>query len=268
MTIFNKMQFVLILACAGLFSSPAGAEQWKLLFDGVSLEGWVQKNGTATYEVKDGTIHGTTSEGSPNSFLCSEELYGDFELEFEVKVHDQLNSGVQIRSKTKETASGTKKNDQVGRVYGPQVEIEASGEKGAEAGYVYGEATGRGWLTPEERLIPHKHMKDGDWNKFRIVAKGPRIQTWINDVPIENLFDKAIYETHPKGFIGLQVHGIKPGAGPYDVAWRNIRIKVLDDYRFVNAQSSGCLQPSVKRKRRMPIRCFARASVFYRKTSH
>jgi hypothetical protein len=228
MTIRTKRLFAMTIACSSLLAVTAGAGEWKSLFDGKTLDGWVQKNGTATYEVKDGTIHGTTKEGSPNSFLCTTELYGDFELEFEVKVHDQLNSGVQIRSKTKETASGKKKNDQIGRVYGPQVEIEASGEKGAEAGYVYGEATGRGWLTPKKRLIPHKRMNDGQWNKFRIVAKGARIQTWINDEQMENLLDREIYETHPKGFIGLQVHGIKPGTGPYDVAWRNIRIKVLD----------------------------------------
>ena len=201
------------------------AGDWKSLFDGKTLEGWTQKNGTATYSVVDGTIQGVTSEGSPNSFLCSNEEYGNFELEFEVKVHDSLNSGCQIRSKTKETDG---KNEKFGRVYGPQVEIEASGANGAEAGYIYGEATGRGWLTPEADLKPHKVMKDGEWNKFRIVANGANIQTWINGEQISNLTDEPIYETHPQGFIGLQVHGIAKGTGPYDVAWRNIRIKTLD----------------------------------------
>ena len=191
---------------------------WHSLFDGKGLTGWAPKNGLAHYRIDGDSIVGRTTEGSPNSFLCTEKEYGDFELEFEVKVHDQLNSGVQIRSKSKE---------EDGRVYGPQVEIEASGENGAEAGYVYGEATGRGWLTAEERLKPHKVMKDGDWNQFRIVAKGSRIQTWINGQMIEDLTDEAIYETHPKGFIGLQVHGIQGGTGPYTVAWRNIRIKEL-----------------------------------------
>ena len=219
-----------VAALVFVLGSPlvgAADDGWKSLFDGKTLDGWVQKNGTAEYTVVDGTIRGETNEGSPNSFLCTEKLYGDFELEFEVKVHDKLNSGCQIRSKTKEVASGKKKNDAVGRVYGPQCEIEASGQNGAEAGYIYGEATGRGWLTTEERLIPHKQMQDGQWNKFRILAKGPRIQTWINDHPIEDLTDEAIYKTHPTGFIGLQVHGIQAGTGPYDVAWRNIRIKEL-----------------------------------------
>ncbi|MGZ0170967.1 MAG: 3-keto-disaccharide hydrolase [Planctomycetales bacterium] len=206
-------------------SANAG-DDWKPLFDGKTLNGWTQKNGTAKYEVADGTIHGTTVEGSPNSFLCSDKEYGNFELEFEVKVHNNLNSGCQIRSKTKAT-DGKKKNEKFGRVYGPQCEIEASGVKGAEAGYIYGEAYGGGWRTPAERLKPHKVMQDGEWNKFRIVANGPRIQTWINGKAIEDLNDEEIFKTHPKGFIGLQVHGIKAGSGPYDVAWKNIRIKEL-----------------------------------------
>jgi hypothetical protein len=202
------------------------AADWVELFDGTTLNGWVQKNGTATYRVEDETIVGRTSEGSPNSFLCTVKEYGDFQLEFEVKVHDKLNSGVQIRSKTKTPVTGS--TGAVGRVYGPQAEIEASGEPGALSGYVYGEATGRGWLTPEQRLLPHKHFKDGAWNQYRIVAKGPRIETWINGEPIEDLRGEEIYKTHSKGFIGLQVHGIAKGSGPYEVAWRNIRIKSLD----------------------------------------
>ena len=107
-----------------------------------------------------------------------------------------------------------------GRVNGPQVEIEASGGNGAEAGYVYGEATGRGWLYHQDRLKPHKHFKDGEWNQFRIVAQGPKIETWINGVKIETLVDEEIYKTHSKGFIGLQVHGIRKGTGPYEVSWK------------------------------------------------
>ncbi len=204
---------LLVLAMA---SAVMAEEGWVSLFDGKTLEGWTQRNGTATYRVEEGTIVGKTMEGSPNSFLCSDNNYGNFELEFEVKVDNALNSGVQIRSQTKDGPTG--------RVNGPQVEIESGP---AEAGYVYGEATGRGWLTPAERLKPHDFFKNEEWNKFRVVANGPRIQTWINGQPIEDLNDEPIYETHASGFIGLQVHGIKAGTGPYEVRWRNIRIKEL-----------------------------------------
>ncbi|MEC7224317.1 MAG: DUF1080 domain-containing protein, partial [Verrucomicrobiota bacterium] len=98
---------------------------------------------------------------------------------------------------------------------------------GAEAGYVYGEATGRGWLTPKERLKPHKNFKDGEWNQYRVLAKGNRIQTWINDEMIEDLIDEEIYKSHPKGIIGLQVHGIGKKDGPFTVRLRDIKIKEL-----------------------------------------
>ncbi|MGH6904905.1 MAG: family 16 glycoside hydrolase [Geminicoccaceae bacterium] len=63
------------------------------------FRGWPQRNGTASYRV-DGAIVGRTGDGSPNSFLATPQAYGDFELEFEVRVDDALNSGIQIGSRT------------------------------------------------------------------------------------------------------------------------------------------------------------------------
>lgn len=209
---------------AGLLSgwltaaAAAGDEGWVELFDGESLKGWTQRNGTATYRVEDGTVVGKTMKDSPNSFLCTDKEYGDFELEFEVKCHDSLNSGVQIRSQTKDGPRG--------RVNGPQVEIEASP---GEAGYIYGEATGRGWLSPDDVRKEHSHFKNGRWNQYRVVAKGPRIQTWINGEQVADLTDEEAYKTHPKGFIGLQVHSIAADQGPYEVSWRKIRLRELKD---------------------------------------
>ena len=103
--------------------------------------------------VEGDAIVGTTVPKTPNSFLCTDKEYGDFELRFEVKVDNRLNSGVQIRSQTK---GGYK-----GRLNGPQVEIEASGKNGAEAGYIYGEAAG-GWQcsSPHERRELQQHVHD------------------------------------------------------------------------------------------------------------
>jgi hypothetical protein len=218
-----KHTFLTTLLASTLLALPSVADhhkkgEWTDLFNGKDLNGFTQKNGTATYVVKEGTILGTTVKGSPNSFLCTDKLYGNFELLFEVKCHNKLNSGVQIRSNQK----GGKPD---GRVNGPQVEIEASGKNGAEAGYIYGEAAG-GWMTPKDKLKPHKNFKDGEWNKYRILAEGARIQVWINEVQISDLTDDAKLKSHPKGFIGLQVHGVGNG-GPFDVAWRNLKIREI-----------------------------------------
>lgn len=190
---------------------PAG-DGWKPLFNGQNLDGWQQKNGWAVYRIDGNSVHGTTSKNSPNSFLCTTQDYSDFELKFEVKVHNSLNSGVQIRSK-----SLAQKDN--GRVHGPQVEIEASP---GESGYVYGEATGRNWISPTQP--PHSYLKNDDWNQYHIRAKGKRIQTWINGKLVEDITDPL---SHDSGFIGLQVHGIGADQGPFDVRWRNIEIREL-----------------------------------------
>lgn len=209
-------------------AAKQGKGGWVKMFNGRTLAGWTQKNGYATYKIQPAegdnppAIVGTTAKGSPNSFLCTVRRYGDFELEFEVKVSNQLNSGVQIRSQTRAGKGKTIYN--TGRVNGPQVEIEASGENGAEAGYLYAEAAG-GWMTPDEKRTPHKHFKDGEWNKYRVVANGPNIKVWINGQMVSDLTDEGIFKTHPRGFIGLQVHGIGDKPGPYTAAWRNLRIR-------------------------------------------
>ena len=210
-------RIVCVSTFLSLFALTAMAEEkaFVSLFDGKTLDGWTQQNGTATYQVKDGVVLGKTAEGSPNSFMCTKKDYCDFELKFEVKVDDQLNSGVQIRSVSTEDIKG-------GRVHGPQVEIATNGT----AGFVYGEALGTGWLC-EDRSDPKARaaFKKGEWNKYRVLAVGKSIKTWVNDVPVADLVDEK--SGMKCGFIGLQVHGIKKGSGPYEVCWRNIQIKDL-----------------------------------------
>ncbi len=226
--------FTIVLASIAVITCPSANaddktttdEKWVTLFDGKTLDGWkMAEHGKAKYSVQDGTIFGETTEGSPNSFLASEKEYGDFKLEFEVKVHDQLNSGVQIRSRGK-TKDDAKDGNGLGVFHGPQVEIEAGP---GQAGYIYGESTPYGWLSPEpkDEKHTHDHFKNGEWNQYRIVARGARIQTWINGHEVADLTHDGIYKTHPKGHIGLQVHGIGAGQGPFNVAWKNIRIQEL-----------------------------------------
>lgn len=189
------------------------------LFNGKNLEGWTQRNGTAKYRIDGDSIVGTTSEGSPNSFLCTDKLYSDFELKFDVKVDSELNSGVQIRSQCKG-------DNPSGRVNGPQVEISLDGM----AGYVYGEAAG-GWMTPNADRKPHQLFKDGEWNSYHIVAFGNKIETWLNGQQISDLTHKEKFKSHPKGFIGLQVHGIGAGKGPFEVRWRNLKLRDLTQFK-------------------------------------
>ena len=199
------------LALLALLQDP----DWVPLFDGKSLEGWEQKNGTATYAVEDGCIVGKTAEGSPNSFLATKKSYVDFELKLEVQVDDALNSGIQIRSQSKPDVNN-------GVVHGPQVEISVDGN----AGFIFGESLKTGWLS-EDRNDPAARaaFKKGEWNRYRVLAKGKSIKTWVNDVPVADLVDEK--SGMSSGFIALQVHGVKKGTGPFQVRWKNLSIREL-----------------------------------------
>ena len=197
----------------GLSMNLATAGEWISLFNGKDLDGWEQKNGKAKYEVKDGTILGSSVPNSPNSFLCTKKDYSNFELEFEVKVDKELNSGVQIRS-------ASKPDYQNGRVHGYQVEIAVGGFSGG----IYDEARRGKFLNTEKQTDEiRKLLKENEWNRYRVVCEGERIQVWVNDVKVTDLKDNMT----ASGFIGLQVHGVGAKTEPLKVQWRNIRLKEL-----------------------------------------
>lgn len=223
------------LGCVVLGASGAGAaDALKPLFDGKTLDGWVQKGGQAEFRVDGGCIVGTTVLKAPNSFLCTAREYSDFILEFEFKVDPKLNSGVQIRSQCFDKDSeidhaGKKVKIPAGRVHGYQCEIDpdAGRDRWWTAG-IYDEGR-RGWLFPGIRGGDAKQFteqgrklfKQGDWNKVRIDARGPSIKTWLNGEPRADFTD----EMTPSGLIALQVHSHKEAG--LEVRWRNIRIQDL-----------------------------------------
>lgn len=216
-----------VLGAALVFGpSFAPAQEWKNLI-GNSLDDWKKLGGEATYTLADGVITGKTGPGK-NTFL-TKGPFADFELEFEVKCDAALNSGVQIRSHTypQDTPQESNPNRvrEKGEVYGYQCEItsKTNGKNGC-AGNFWDEGRRTRWLDltvdSEEKQAVYKA---GEWNKYRIVAKGNRIQSWVNDVPVADFED----DRDTSGFIGLQVHSIKKNTGPFQVAWRNIRIRDL-----------------------------------------
>jgi hypothetical protein len=218
----------LAFSLALLVSFAADEKKWTSLFDGKSLDGWAPKGGTAKYEAKDGMIVGSTVEGSPNTFLCTKKDYADFEFEADVLCDKELNSGFQIRSHAydKETVpegAKNKKGRPAGTVFGYQCEI-AEADRGT-CGFFYDEARRARFLDDADKRTDaaKKAFKDNEWNHYRIVAQGDHIRSWVNGVPCADFNDSL----DKSGFIGLQVHGIAKGKGPYQVRWKNVRIREL-----------------------------------------
>ncbi len=222
-----KRFITLLLISAIVYISPPGMSlaadvDWENLFDGKSLDGWVQRNGQAKYTVQDGMIVGTTVLNTPNSFLCTEKMYTDFILELEFLVEPGMNSGIQIRSNSFEHFKNY-------RVHGYQVEIDTSSR--AWSAGIYDEAR-RGWLYPlKDKPKAQKAFRQNQWNHYRIEAIGDRIQTWINGVPAADLRD----DMTSTGFIALQVHGSKQA--DKSIKWRNIRIQDISraNKKIINA---------------------------------
>ena len=218
MKIFRNLTSILCLTALLLCFSSCSNEKkddapWHNLFEEDSMQGWTIKGGTASYEIVNGELIGTSTLNTPNTFLVSDEMYADFILELEYKVDPLLNSGIQIRSHSIPTYRN-------GVVHGYQIEIDPS-ERAWSAG-IYEEQK-RGWLnTLSTNPEAQKAFKQNEWNKYRIEAIGDTLKTWINGVPAAYLID----DMTSAGFIGLQVHDIgndknKEGT---QVIWKNIRI--------------------------------------------
>ncbi len=198
---------------------PQPGSEWISLFDGRTLDGWMQHTGEANFSVKNGSLVGTAVANSPNSYLCTKQLYEDFLLEFDVKMDRGFNSGVQIRSASVN-----------GHVYGPQVDIL---KEGRPSGYIYGVyekgTERRGWLSNNRSVT--EAFKSDQWNHYRIRAVGPRIQTRVNGQSVADLTDRNITQT---GIIGIQVHQVSEKHAGKQVQFKNIRLKPLNIERWTS----------------------------------
>lgn len=216
----RRMIFLIGMMCLTMVASFGQKKEWTEMFNGKNIKGWQKLNGEAEYYVENGAIVGVSKMGTPNTFLTTGKEYTNFILEYDMKMDEGLNSGVQIRSHSIP-------DYQKGRVHGLQIECDDS--KRSWAGGIYDEAR-NGWRYPLEYNPAGKSaFKKGEWNSFRVLAWENHIITWINGIPVANLVEQDV-ET---GFIALQVHAIrnKEQEGK-KIQWRNIRLKEATEIDF------------------------------------
>lgn len=179
---------------------------WTDIFDGKSLEGWIN-HGTEKWYVENGEIICESGPNEEYGYLSTEKFYDDYELTLEFKQEANGNSGVFFRS----TLEGVK-------ITGWQVEVAPPG---SNTGGIY-ESYGRGWLIKPE---PEKDaaLKMGDWNKMRIIVADDKVTTWLNGEEMISLKDKKIGEG--KGAIALQIHD----GGGIKVRWKNLKVREIGE---------------------------------------
>lgn len=247
-----KIIYIIMIACIMACQSPKKessdtsllpetsetAPQEKVIFNGKDFDGW-KNHGGGKFFVENGVIIGEAAMGFPNSFLATEDMYQDFEMEVDVLIDPLLNSGIQIRSNTyaQETKTmrwgGRFKDDgtkdmqertwEAGRFWGYQVEIDPNENGWSAALYEEG---GRGFIhSPSETEEASGAFKPNEWNHLRIKAVGDYFQTWLNGVLVADVHD----DFTKTGYIGLQLHGIGKNEEKIGqkVRWKNIKLTVL-----------------------------------------
>ena len=209
------------LLLAAVAARPQAQSEWKILFDGTSLNafrGYKVDTVPAGWSIVDGTLAKTDKVGD----LMTRDQFGDFELVVEWKIAAGGNAGIFYRA-----------IEEGDKIYwtGPEYQL-LDDEKAADnktrltcAGAAYG-------LYPS----PAGHLKPiGQWNTTRIIARGAHVEHWLNGVKLleyelwspdwtakvaATKFAKwPKYGLAKRGHIGFQ------GDHAEALAFRNIRIR-------------------------------------------
>jgi hypothetical protein len=238
LTLFSVFTLLAVQAFAADGPSPAAPAEpadMKQLFNGKDLTDW--EGDTRLWSIKDGVVRGETTKEKQtkgNTFLIwrGGEL-GDFELRLSFKIHNG-NSGVQYRSKWLDAKPGTE-NKWV--VSGYQAEVEDTPGK---VGFLYHEK-GRGYINNvgdkvevgedgKPKVVGKLGDKDAigktynktDWNDYVIIAKGNRIQHFLNGYQTVDVIDNDPKGQLMKGILALQIHQ----GPPMVVEFKNVRLKL------------------------------------------
>jgi hypothetical protein len=221
-------------------SPPATPTDMQLLFDGKTLEGW--DGDPRLWSVRDGVIHGETTPeavAQGNTFLIWQGgPIKDFDLRLSFRCNATNNSGIQYRSR--HITDGSVKNQWVVRGY--QHEVRNEQKLPNVAGFIYDEGGARGrlclvgervvWREGKKKEVLANWMDESayrklfrldDWNDVVIIAKGNRIQHFLNGQLIVDFTDDDPQLQLLEGVLALQLHA----GSPMWAEFRDVRLKKL-----------------------------------------
>lgn len=196
--------------------------EWRPLFDGRTLTGWRVYRAEAQpagWHARDGAL----VKDRPTDDIVTTEQFADFELEFEWKISSRGNAGVFYRA-----------TEEYDKIYWSATEyqlLDDASQRDVDPLTATGSAYG---LYP---AAAGAGKPAGEWNSSRIVAKGSRVEHWLNDrklleyeygspeweakVKATKFVDWPNYGRARRGYIGVQ------GDHGGQLALRNIRIREL-----------------------------------------
>jgi len=218
------------------------------IFDGKTLNGW--EGDPAYWRVENGHIVGEITPSTllkRNSFLIWRGgKPADFELTLEFKITAAGNSGINYRSeelmdipfalkgyqldidganrytgqnyeergRTTLAYRGQKTIIKAQKTMDPSVTLQSKIKNNAWTDLVVSRSLGG-----SDALL--QKIKSEDWNTCRLIAKGNRLQHYVNGVLMSDVTDQDQINGKSKGLLGMQVH-VGP---PMKVEYRKIMIK-------------------------------------------
>lgn len=236
-----KSMFALSIAASAFFTSCGAQEQntltkqeiadgWELLFDGKTMDGWRDYNGTSLtqpWHVVDGCIQAKGDGSDASGYIVTDKQYENFELSWDWKLSKGGNSGMIYHVVERPEFN-------VPYVTGPEYQLidEPNFPEPLEDWQKLG--VDYAMYLPDTALM--KVNPYGEWNNSKIVFDNGHVEHWLNGVKIlefeawtDDWFDRKNsgkwahapeYGLSKKGVICLQDHGSP-------ASFRNIKIKEL-----------------------------------------
>lgn len=205
------------------------------LDNGINLNGWHStadsNHGTGgLWTVENGAIVGQQDPpGSGNGgLLLSDQLFDNFEVNFEVWADWTIDSGLLLRTTEQGQAYqitiDMQNNSSIAGIYGEGI----GGFKEWDFTFANGEGNIQGNPTGFAVTDWSNVWNVNNWNAIRAIIQNnpPSVETWINGYKANDYQGVQILLDH-QGSIGLQVHGGNQFAAGKKIRFRNIRVRPL-----------------------------------------
>ncbi len=203
----SRLALVALAAATGaLFASAADTPALAPLFNGKDFTNWKVPENNLNWSIHDGIIVGVSEPGLHGSYLWTEKTYKDFVFEIDAKFEgDEIDSGVDIRKPNFQLQWGVSRSLKRDMTCSWLTDGKGDPTRYPESGRAHD------W---------EQYFKKGDWNTFRIEAKGNTFTAWLNGHQVSQYTNARFAEPGP---IGLQFHdGLK-----MKLYFRNIKLVEL-----------------------------------------